>query len=187
MTAARRLYTALDRGVPDRVPWVPKIWVDLGARLTGTGLREVICDPLAALEVIARAGRECGADAVRQFHFPARRVQMQGGRVFEIGPGGRVLGEVDMQGGLQTRLEDPRELRLEDPWWMAYHHYWTAAGPFVRDLQDAERIAVPPARFYREQGCCGRQLRVMAEAAERCGRCQDGRLGGAEAEAGSGA
>ncbi len=59
MTAQERVYTAIGGGMPDRVPVVPKIWVDLGARLTGTSLIDVVSDPLTALSVIARAGRDC--------------------------------------------------------------------------------------------------------------------------------
>lgn len=35
-TPAQRLYTALSNRAPDRVPVVPKIFVDSAARLTGT-------------------------------------------------------------------------------------------------------------------------------------------------------
>ena len=34
MTPHERLYTAIAGGVPDRVPVVPKMWVDLAAALT---------------------------------------------------------------------------------------------------------------------------------------------------------
>jgi hypothetical protein len=149
--------------VPDRVPVVPKIWVDLGARLTGTPLTEVVIDPLTALEVIARAGKICRVDAVRQFHFPTRRVREQGQRVFEVDDRGEVLGEIDMAGGLGTHLLNPRHFDITDPRFMAYHHYWSAEEPFVRDIDDARRIAVPPKGFYVEQGCGERQRRVMAE------------------------
>ena len=70
MTPDDRLYRAIDGHVPDRVPVVPKIWVDLAARLTGTDLPEVIADPFTALRVIGQAGRMCRADAVRSSTFP---------------------------------------------------------------------------------------------------------------------
>jgi hypothetical protein len=160
------LYTAIDGDVPDRVPVVPKIWVDLGARLTGTPLTEVVGDPLTALRVIARAGRECKVDAVRQFHFPPRIIREQGERVFEVDARGEVLGEIDMAGGLATHLLDEEQFDIEDPYFMGYHHYWSAAAPFVRDLEDAGRIAVPPKEFYLEQGCGERQHQVLRELAD---------------------
>ena len=96
MTACKRTYTAIDGGAPDRVPVVPKIWVDLGARLTDTPLADVVADPLTALQVIARAGKACRVDAVRQFHFPPRRIKQDAGRVFEVNEQGGALGEIDM-------------------------------------------------------------------------------------------
>jgi hypothetical protein len=149
--------------MPDRVPVVPKIWVDLGARLTDTPLTEVIAEPLTALRVIGRAGRECGVDAVRQFHFPPRRIKEEAERVFEVDDQGEVLGEIDMAGGLGTHLLDPTHFDIRDPRFMGYHHYWSAEVPFVRDLDDAKRITVPPKGFYVEQGCGERQRQVIAE------------------------
>ena len=73
MTAVERVEAALRGGRPDRVPFVPKIWVDFSARFCGVPLREVIENPVAALEVILRAGRGLGLDGVRQFALPARR------------------------------------------------------------------------------------------------------------------
>ena len=66
----QRLYAAIDGGKPDRVPVVPKIWVDLAANLTGTNLLEVIINPAIALQVIAKAAKLCGCDAARQFQKP---------------------------------------------------------------------------------------------------------------------
>ena len=163
MTAQERTYTAIDGGVPDRVPVVPKIWVDLGARLTGIPLTEVVRDPLTALRVIARAGQACGVDAVRQFHFPARRLKQDAERVFEVDLQGELVGEIDMAGGLGTHLLDPTRFDVTDPRFMGYHHYWSAEAPFVRDRDDAERIAVPPKEFYLEQGCGDRQQQVIGE------------------------
>ncbi|UCF97007.1 MAG: hypothetical protein JSV89_17790 [Spirochaetaceae bacterium] len=166
MLPADRIYTAIDGGVPERVPVVPKIWVDLGARLTKTPLTEVVTDPLTALRVVARAGRECGVDAVRQFHFPARRIREQGDRVFEVDAQGEVLGEIDMSGGLGTRLLDPEHFDIKNPYFMSYHQYWSAEVPFVRDLDDARRITVPPKEFYLEQGCGERQRFIIEELGE---------------------
>ena len=55
MTASERIYTAIAGGKPDRVPVVPKIWVDLGSRLTGMPLTQVISDPFSALAIAASA------------------------------------------------------------------------------------------------------------------------------------
>ena len=160
MNAQQRLSTALSGGIPDRVPVVPKIWVDLCARLTGTPLQDVISDPMTALQVIARAGELCCVDAIRQFHFPPRRIRINDERVFEVDDNGVIIGEIDMAGGLTTHLVDAGHMDITDPCFMGYHHYWAAAEPFVRDLADARRIVVPAAGFYVEQGCADRQRRI---------------------------
>jgi hypothetical protein len=163
MNATQRLRAAVSGGVPDRVPVVPKIWVDLAARLTGTALSEVITDPLTALRVIAQAGRLCRVDAVRQFHLPARRLQSEGERVFEMSGRGEVLGEIDLAGGLGTHLRDPAVFDLADPRRVAYAQHWLADVPLVRDLDDARRLAVPGRDLYEELGCGERQRRVLEE------------------------
>ena len=166
-TAERRLYTAVSGGVPDRVPVAPKIWVDLAGALTGTDLVRIIQDPEVALEVIARAGLACGADAVRQFQFPRRRVRQEGSSVFEVDEAGAALGEIDLQGGLATRLRDPSRFDLEDPRFTAFCGFWSADRPFVNDLAEAGRIAVPPKGFYEDSGGGERQRRLMERYGDR--------------------
>jgi uroporphyrinogen-III decarboxylase len=167
MKPEERIYTAISCKVPDRVPVVPKIWVDLAARLTGRGLIEVITDPLTALRVILEAGLMCEVDGVRQFHFPKRRVSEKDGKVFEMDDKGRVFGEIDMMGGLMTHLYDPKDFHLEDPYQMAHYQFWSSREPFVRSLEDAARIAVPNKKFYEEVGCGDRQREIMRSAGDR--------------------
>ena len=166
MFEAERVYTALDGGTPDRVPVVPKIWVDLGAELTRTPLTEVITNPQIALEVIARAGAACRADAVRQFHFPPRTIREEKGRVYEIDNRGEPLGEIDMAGGLATHLRSPGAFDLADPRFTGFHHYWSASAPFVEGVDDARAITVPPKEFYIETGCAERQRQVLGQFGE---------------------
>ena len=114
MKPEERIYTAISGKAPDRVPVVPKIWVDFGARITGTSFVEVITEPLTALRVIVDAGLVCQVDGVRQFHFPKRRVIDRDGKVFEIDNKGKLLGEIDMMGGLMTHLYNPKDFNLEE-------------------------------------------------------------------------
>jgi len=146
---------------------VPKIWVDLAARLLGEELSEVVTDPLAALRVIAEAGLLCRVDAVRQFHLPRRKVLKKEGKVVEVSSAGERLGEIDMQGGLMTHLDSVESFTVEEPLFMAFNHYWTADEPFVKSLQDAVRIAVPDKHLYEELGCGDRQRKIFAEFGER--------------------
>jgi uroporphyrinogen-III decarboxylase len=167
MKPEERIYTAISGKTPDRVPVVPKIWVDLGARITGTSLVEVITDPFTALRVIVDTGLACQVDAVRQFHFPKRRVLEKDEKVFEIDGKEKILGEIDMMGGLMTHLYDPRDFHLEDPYLMAYYQYWSSKEPFVRSLEDVPRITIPNKKFYEEIGCGDRQREIMKSVGDR--------------------
>jgi hypothetical protein len=167
MKPEERIYTAISCKVPDRVPVIPKIWVDLGARITGTSLIEVIADPLTALRVIVEAGLICRVDGVRQFHFPERHITEKDGKVLEVDDKRKILGEIDMMGGLMTHLYDPKDFHLEDPYMMAHHHYWSSREPFVRSLEDAARITVPDKKFYEEIGCGNRQKEIMKSVDDR--------------------
>jgi hypothetical protein len=165
MTPAERLYTAVSGGLPDRIPFVPKLWVDSAARLTGTDLLDVVEDPLRALSVIVEAGRRVGADGVRQFHFPPRRTESKDGRVWEIGPGGRILGRIDLEGGLATLLDDAADFSLEDPVHVAYYQYRHSPETLVKSARDAARIRIPDQMLFDQLGWGINQAR----AAERAG------------------
>ncbi|MBI3985588.1 MAG: hypothetical protein HY343_01595 [Lentisphaerae bacterium] len=167
MTPAERLYTAVSGGVPDRVPVVPKIFVDSAAHITGTSLIDVIQDPLTALRVILEAGLAVGVDGIRQFHVPPRRVVREQGMVLEVDESGRKLGEVDMLGGLTTKLFNGDDFHLEDPCQMAFLQYWTSDEPFIHDLADVQRMAIPSKSFYEEIGCGDRQRAIVKMAGDR--------------------
>jgi len=98
MLPEERIYKAISGDIADRVPSMPKIWVDLAANLTNTDLMKIIEDPLIALRVIIEAGFMVGVDGVRQFQFPKRRVITKNNRVFEIDKKGNYFGEIDMMG-----------------------------------------------------------------------------------------
>lgn len=110
MTLEERIYQAISGEVPDRVPSIPKIWVDLASNLTNTPLISVIEDPLKALKVIFEAGLRVNADGVRQFHFPKRKTATEDNKVFEIDDQGRYVGEIDMEGGLKPSFTIPKIL-----------------------------------------------------------------------------
>lgn len=179
MDAWERVYTAVDNKVPDRVPSVPKIWVDLGAALTGTDLVDVVADPMTALRVIAEGGRICEVDGVRLFHFPPRRVAQRDGHVYEIDSENEIVGEVDMQGGLHTHLEDPARFDVTNRYYMAHHHYWSAQVPFVNDVGQAAAIVIPPKEYYEELGWGERLALIRGELGDDTavlGDCSSGTM-----------
>lgn len=167
MNAPQRVRRTLSAGIPDRVPFIPKIWVDLAASLTGTELLEVVEKPSTALRVMLDAALEIGVDGVRQFHFPERRTLTVDGVVYEINRRGKRLGRVDMLGGLATRLFDTADFQLEDPYTMAHYQYWRAAEPVVHTRADAARICVPDKAFYHEIGWGVRQREIQSLAGDR--------------------
>lgn len=162
MTPEERFYTAICRKTPDRVPAFPKIWVDLASKLTGTSLLEIITGPATALDVIFKAGMLCGADGIRQFHFPERKVtQGDDGKVYETDKKGKPIGIIDMEGGLITHLFNADIRLIEDPCFMAHNHYWMPDTPLIRNLSDAERISIPAKQNFKDFGWEKRQKKII--------------------------
>jgi len=167
MLPKNRIYIAISGGIPDKVPSLPKIWVDLAANLLGISLLEVLEDPLTALRVIIEAGFMVGADGVRQFHFPKRKVLIKENKVFEVNKRGEYIGEIDMLGGLITHLLNVDNFKLSDPYKMAFQHYWSYKEPLIKNLNDVKKISVPDKYFYEEIGCGNRQREMMKLADDR--------------------
>ena len=166
-TAPQRFYTALSAGMPDRVPVLPKIWMDLAAVLTGTEPCRIIEDPQTAMRLTAEAALDVQSDGARVFHWPARRTQVQDERLVEIDEQGRPLGPIDLDGGWTTRLAATDHEWLEDPYRIAFLSAWTTPEPLVRDLDDARRIAVPDRAFYEAAGYAGWERELIAWAGDR--------------------
>lgn len=167
MTATERFYIALSGLQPDRVPSFPKIWLDLGADLTGTGLREAIEDPSLAMELIVKAAQSVRADGARLFHFPARRTDLRENVLVETDHQGVIKGRIDLQGGLATQLPDTKEIRLEDPVQMAFLQFYNSKDPMVKSVYDVKRIAVPDKSVFQELGFADLQKRLLKKYSER--------------------
>jgi hypothetical protein len=165
MNAAERFEIALKGGKPDRIPVVPKIWVDFAAKVTNTPIEDVIQNPLTALRVIALAGQKLGIDAVRQFHFPAREIVKEDGKVYEISPTGEKIGTIDIGGGLSTHLFDPKRFDIHDPEIIAHHH-WAVSGSIINTVEEAKEIAVPDANVFDSLGWKNNQQAVIDEFGE---------------------
>ncbi|MHC4426920.1 MAG: uroporphyrinogen decarboxylase family protein, partial [Planctomycetota bacterium] len=152
MTPKERFYTALSGGMPDRVPTLPKIWVDLGAALAGTELREVVESSETAMRVVVDAALSVKADGARLFHLPNRRTKMENGALVELDERGEVLGPIDIQGGLATRVRDKNKIHLEDPYHAAMVQFCKSDEPLVNSVEDVNHIAVPDKSFYEQIG-----------------------------------
>jgi uroporphyrinogen-III decarboxylase len=155
-------------GKADRVPVIPKMWVDTAAHLTGTPLLDVVRDPETALRVMIDAALLCKSDAIRIWHFPRRDAREIDGRVVEFDRDGRAIGEVDMIGGLQTHLYSPEYYDVSDPYTMVHHRFWTCLEkPLVDTVEDAARIYVPTPADYERFGCGDRARAQFARAGDK--------------------
>jgi MtaA/CmuA family methyltransferase len=158
-----RFISALKGEKVDRVPVVPKIWVDFSAKVTCTDSKDVIRDPSMALKVIALAGKRLELDAVRQFHFPAKNIIEEDGVIFEINKSGKKIGKIDMAGGLSTHLFESKDYDICDPYTMAYCHSWTTPEPIIKTLTDAKSIAIPDSAIFNQLGWAEKQKAVIDE------------------------
>jgi len=152
MNPNERFYTSLSGGRPDRVPILPKIWVDLGAALTGTELRQVIEEPATAMNVVPKAAVEVKSDSARLFHLPRKKTKAENGKIYEIDDKGKVIGPIDTAGGLATRVEDRSRINLEEPYTAAMIQFWATSEPLIQSLDDIKRMAIPDKSLYEEFG-----------------------------------
>ncbi|WP_432800312.1 uroporphyrinogen decarboxylase family protein [Poriferisphaera sp. WC338] len=173
MTPKERLIQGLGGEATDRVPFFPKIWIDLAAALTGTDLCDVIEDPELALKIIVDAAVMVKADGARQFLFPKRKVVRDGEQVYEVDEKGKRLGSVDMAGGLATQLDDDAYFRIDDPYFIAHSHQWKTSGPLIEGMSDVRRLAVPEKQFFEQAGFGDLQRRMIAYAGDRVGLVGD--------------
>lgn len=162
MTGFDLIYTVLNRELPERVPFMPKIWVKLACEITDTPITGILGDSYMAMDVIMKAASLCGLDGFRIFRFPERQVEYDSkGNLVEIGPKGPI-GTIDVKGGLSTYLHDDNSIQIEDEYTIAFLQFWKQHSPLASSVKDAARIAVPPASFYRELGF-GRHVRKILD------------------------
>jgi len=167
MNPAERFYTALSGGTPDRVPVLPKIWVDLGAVLTGIELRQVVEEPATAMGVIPEAALQVKSDSARLFHLPRKKTKVEKGKLYEIDNKGEFLGPIDIAGGLATRIEDRGRINLENPYTAAMIQFWATREPLIQSLDDIKRMAVPEKSLYEQVGYGKIQREVIKEYGDR--------------------
>ncbi len=173
MLGAERLSVTMNGGRPDRVPVMPKIWVNLAASLTGTDLADVIENPRTAMKVVIDAARLTGIDGARLFLFPSRRIQREDGQLVEVDKSGRRLGEIDLEGGLATRLDHWEDFRIDDPHHLAFRTSWCHETPFLQDEADLAKMAVPEKSFYEANGYGDLTREMLVYAGEDVGLAGD--------------
>ncbi|HBG28023.1 MAG: hypothetical protein A2Y10_17505 [Planctomycetes bacterium GWF2_41_51] len=157
-----RFIAALRNEKVDRVPVVPKIWVDFSARVTNASILDVIQDPLTALRVIALAGKKLGLDAVRQFHFYPRKLLKHDDKIYEINSKGEKIGTIDLEGGLATKLFDKKYFDIRNPEMLA-HGNWISPDSVVNNIEDAKAIAVPQKDIFDSFSWGKNQKQIIEE------------------------
>ena len=173
MQPRERFMCAMAGGTPDRVPVVPKIWVDLACRIMDVPFLDALNDPELGMKTVARANLKLGMDAARLFTFAKRRVRKSGDLHLHVDSRGRRLGTVDMSGGWATHFDDPRRIDLGDPEIMVSYGHFASSEPALKGPEDVKRIAVPSAQFYEEAGY-GRMVdETAAEMGDRLGLIGD--------------
>jgi len=167
-------------GQPDRVPALPKIWVDFSARYLGLQLRAVIEDPKLAMNCVIRTALALGMDASRTFCFPSRVTAVDGNEVIEADSRGRRVGRIDITGGLSTHYDQHDKRLIEDVSRTAFINFYKSERPWIADMDDVRRFAVPPKSFYHEAGYAGLLRSEMEQAGDEIallGNCEAISLG----------
>ena len=173
MLGAERLTTTMNGGSPDRVPVMPKIWVNLAASLTGTDLVDVIAEPRRAMHVVIDAARLLKIDGARLFLFPPRRIRKEEGQLIEVDESGNRLGEIDMEGGLATRLDRWEDFKIGNPHHLAFRTSWSHEKAFLQDDGDLARMNVPDKAFYETNGYGDLAREMLARAGDEVGLVGD--------------
>lgn len=163
MNPHTRLFHALSCQTVDRIPFMPKIWVDWSASFLGISYIDMLSDPFTALKCLPEAASTLELDGSRMFHFPKRTIRMEGDYVYELDSQNRILGTIDMQGGFTTILEDTFTLSLDDPYISAHEHMWKTSSPKVSSMTDVSKIAVPTKRDLSEMGWEKGEQKVIEE------------------------
>lgn len=140
---------ALERGqVPQRVPVLPKIWLDAAAAISRVDLVNLMADGRKAMGAIVEVCDRLGVDGARLFPFPDRRIRVTDGVAVEYDTMDRRLGVVDLAGGLGIPARPAEALDWSDP--ATLHALaWRPTRLADDESFPFERVAYPDASWYR--------------------------------------
>ena len=180
MTGKERLHAAMDGKTTDLTAVMPKMWVDVAARVMGISMAEAMGDPARSTAVIVDAARKLGADGARLLLFPRREFEPDGrGGLLHTDGQGSTAGTVDMSGGWKTCLAGRGFFDLENPGHMAHYHCYQSSVPLISGMDDAKRFTVPTACYYEDTGCGDIVSAALANAGDSLacvGDCNSGTL-----------
>ncbi len=179
MSAIKRFENVMYKKLPDRVPFVPKIWVDLASNITEVPYIEIINDPELAMRTVVEAGIKLNIDAVRLFIFPTRKVTKHGQQFYQIDRDGKRIGAIDLHGGWGTRFENNTCFDISNEEMVANYNFWHTREPVIKNKADAKCIKVPSASFYEESGYGNMVKKMLTIANDKTcciGDCNSGTL-----------
>ncbi len=153
LTSRDRMRAVLSGHIPDRVPFLPTIYIDHACLARGRRFEEALANPALGQECMLDAARRYQADAVRFCMGPPASwydesvVTERGGKLVQVSRrDGKLEGHYDVEGGGKFMPSLPM-------------------AP-VRSRNDVANIPVPAARDYLQQGCLKDVSRCIRSAHE---------------------
>jgi len=160
------LLDTMDGKSVSRAPVVPKIWIDLAAKLLGKDCLSLFRDPALAASTVVEASIKAGCDGARLFLFAPRDIREENGRYVQWKDGVRI-GTVDAKGGLATMLDRPEYFDWQDPEMVIHYHIFKSREPMFDTIEDVQRIRIPSLEDYE---------RIYGDTVEQCKALADGKL-----------
>lgn len=149
-----------------RAPVVPKIWVDLAAKLTDKDCMNVFQDPAEAAATVVEAAVRSGCDGARLFLFAPREIHRDEKGYYQVKNGKRI-GKVDDCGGWGTSLDSDEDFDWNDPAMVIPYNIYKTGKPRMGTIEAVERMRIPSLEEFD---------RLYGDTVERCLQTADGKL-----------
>ena len=161
----------------ERAPSVPKIWIDLAARLLDRDFSVFFDNPSFAMQTIIEAAIDCACDGARVFLFPIRDVIKEKDAWYHY-RNGKKLGKIDIDGGWATIFDEAGDIDFSDPMTMIPYHFFKSHAKIIKDISMIKRIEIPALqtfhKLYGEQ--VDRSIEIAEDKICLIGDCNSGTL-----------
>lgn len=160
------LLDAMEGKTISRAPVVPKIWVDLAAKLVGKDCMEVFADPADAAVTVVEAAIKAGSDGARLFLFAPRDIRRGEKGCYQL-KDGRRIGSVDDQGGWGTSLDHDEDFDWTDPAMVIPYNIYKTRKPRMDTIEDVEKMKIPSMEDFE---------RLYGNTVEQCIKAAEGKI-----------
>lgn len=162
----------------ERVPVVPKIWIDLAGNLLHRDWRSLLSDPEYATVSVIEAAKMAQCDAARIFLFPRRYIEQHQDELIQADSHGRILGTVDIKGGFVTQLERQEDFHMDDPEMVLGHQFFHTPHPVISSEDDLKHLCIPTKKELQDlyQGIISRAQNSGGEDVYCIGDCGSGTM-----------